>query len=797
MRFVAMRNISSITCAIVAGLFVTTVGAPAAHAQLSTTQTKCREGLAKEATKFVQGKQKAIQKCNDKNIKEAGSCIDLNETIAKLEQKLRDGIAKKCAEVNSFGLANMGYPGKCSDPNLADNFTLADLQECLVDTHEAAVDEMIDIEYGTTTGGLTQEQQKCQSEIAKSAGKFLVAKLKLIQKCRNDLNKGKLTGFAAENCASEPKTAEKIAKETAKVQDKIAGKCTDAIINGTCTGCSQPLDVCNPNATTVAQVQSCIVQTHGDEVDTTSPTAVDLIDIEYAAQPSCGDGIRNQPDEECDGPNDDAACDGLCGESDGNFPCLCTNIKRQAVIEHADADLDNGWTGISHDSGIVEGGSYVVDLYDCDNVTDFLCTVGPSCEVASFGDFHAPCDNNAQCQFFGLGNCRKTRQALGPHCNLDIQVVCDNDGDCPGIGNFCVTHNHGAPLPLSSGGVSVCVINQFSENVVGTTNLQDGSGAVRLRQNSATYLGPVTDQPCPVCGGFCAGNLGMGGGVGQRQRCNVDADCPNPPNHCVTDNICSYGENADKACRPEPPVGGPTDLFGNPSSDCGPPPGFPISGFPGLDILFNPATTGTTTLLPTFECDFPFQGNKCIGGTVEGKTCTSNADCLGGGTCNEQCFCPSGGGVQQRPNRCNSACRNGSNNGLPCANDAACPGGFCEVAACRPNPSDTDSSNEGACVAGPSDGVCSTTRFKGCSSDVDCQAANCSFCEPGETCEFSPAQCFVSSGIVRSGEAGIPDKKTAAIFCIAGTTSSAINSTAGLPGPGTITTPTTTEETGF
>ncbi len=811
-----MRYTASLASAMAAGLFALAVGIPTAHAQLSKDETKCREGLAKAATKFVSKKQKAIQKCNDKNIKNAGSCTNLGDTRTKLEDKVRADIEKKCP-LNVFNFANMGYPGKCEDANPADRFTLADLQDCIESTHEDAVDRLIDIVYGTTVGGLTQDQQKCQAEIGKNAGKFIAAKMKAIQKCRNYLNKGKLTGFSPESCeTADPKTAGAITKAESKARAKIAKKCvSDADI--------QALDVCDPSvtgtswcqggtndgrpctsdaqcagggtctvakATTVTEAQDCVINTHETQISSSDVTFIDLLDIEYAAQPFCGDGVKNQLDEECDG-SDDTDCPGQCGAADGDFACLCLNIPRQAVVEHANSDLDNGWTGISHDSGIVEGGSYPLDLYDCDNVTDFDCTVGPSCEGAP----HPACVTNAQCQFFGLGNCRRRRTALGPHCNLDISVVCTNNGDCSGAGNFCVKHFHGAPLPLSSGGVSVCVVNTFSEDVVGTTNLQTGSSAVRLRQRSDTYLGPVANQPCPVCGGFCAGNLGGGGTVGQRQRCTTDGDCPNAPNHCVHDNICSYGAHADQTCRPDPPFGGPTGLFGNPSVDCGPPPGNPLST-PGLDILFNPATTGSTSLLPNFECDFPFQGNKCIGGANEGHACTAASDCPSG-TCNEQCFCPTGGGVQERPNRCNSACRNGANNGLPCSSDAQCPSGFCETSACRYNPADTGSSQEGACVTGPSQGVCSVSTFHNCNNDGECAGANCPFCVSGETCVFSPSQCFVSSGITRTGSAGVPNKSTVAIFCIAATGASAVDSVAGLPGPGAITTPTTTEEVGF
>jgi hypothetical protein len=63
---------------------------------------------------------------------------------------------------------------------------------------------------------------------------------------------------------------------------------------------------------------------------------------------------------------------------------------------------------------------------------------------------------------------------------------------------------------------------------------------------------------------------------------------------------------------------------------------------------------------------------------------------------------------------------------------------------------------------------------------------------------FSNRNCFVNTGITRQGVAGVPDRVSAATFCIAQLPlAPSINTTAGLPGPGAITQPATTIEVGF
>jgi hypothetical protein len=270
--------------------------------------------------------------------------------------------------------------------------------------------------------------------------------------------------------------------------------------------------------------------------------------------------------------------------------------------------------------------------------------------------------------------------------------------------------------------------------------------------------------------------------------------------------------------------------MGTPSVDCPPPPASNISGG-GLDILFNPATTGTLTTQPSVECDtFGFTDNKCVAGSEIGTTCIADSDCAGGGagSCREQCFCPTLGGLPEQPNPCFSACRGGSNDYAACSADSECPGGFCQTSSCRaangvcisgtgigdPCLADTDcpgsgkcgdddSSDEGFCPAGPVNGLCSFTNIKGCLADSDCyrpvDGGACTFCLPGavETCVFGNRNCFVNEAIVRTGQIGTPDRVGVSHYCIPESGSAAVDSVAGLPGPGALSQPATTELTGF
>jgi hypothetical protein len=602
-----------------------------------------------------------------------------------------------------------------------------------------------------------------------------------VQKCRAAVSKGKLPGVQAHLCATgDLKTAAKIDKCRAKLDAGVRAACSEADVDA--------LAVCTPNAASLDDAVSCLTDAHLIRVDGPAINVPpDLVDYEYAVRGGlCGDGLVNNLAEECE-PTDDAACPGACGSPltpDGYFACLCTTKPRLRIVEHGNADTDNGWTGRSADEGVAAGGGYLADLYDCDG--SGLCRLGPSCSLPP----HSPCSvslgapsgatGNQICAFFGQGVCRKERTATGPHCQQDIQKKCDPnrpyDPVCDDSNDFCHTTLVAPPNPVSSGGVTVCNVAIFTEDVVGTVNLATGHSLVRAPQRARTYAREVgsANKPCPVCGNFCGAS---------RERCTVDADCGNA-GPCITLPICSDGANEGRECRTAPPFGNATALFGTTSVDCPPNPNGQITSAAGLDLYITARSTGFVGMSPSHQCTAPgYGGNACTGGAGEGRGCVVDSECPGG-TCSPQCFCEG----QLRPNDCEPACRGGSNDAGICETDSDCPGGFCHNADCRVDPFDNGSVQEGVCTTGPSETYCSVTRYRPCHEAADCAPPACPFCVAGETCVNRPRACFPNGGIVRAGAPHAPEGTSVGVYCIEGDNSAA-NTVAGFPGPAAFTQP--------
>jgi hypothetical protein len=335
------------------------------------------------------------------------------------------------------------------------------------------------------------------------------------------------------------------------------------------------------------------------------------------------------------------------------------------------ADLDSGWTGIAMNTKVINKGSLTVAL-DCHGNSKGSCG---SCDVS--------------------GPIASTTVVNNRRCSNDTSKTCTADGDCSG--GTCA-FIFGAPLPLSSGGVPVCVTNRVDGAITGTANPDTGSGASTANLISAVFTGLTVDQPCPRCSGAGFNQAGT----------------------------CSGGDRNGLACT----VHGTSAQFGNTSLDCPPTAGANIGN---LSIALNP-TTGTSTLSPSKTCtSIPFNGKACY--------------CQG----------------QKQANACD---------------DAICT-----------DPNGTG----GTCTGGPFDQFCSIQTFRGCLSDADCPAGagNCQGAPTVRPCsgQTDSTTFAITNAMKRVGTASPTNPTLASTFCIAATSSGAVNAAGGLPGPGGLVLP--------
>lgn len=267
---------------------------------------------------------------------------------------------------------------------------------------------------------------------------------------------------------------------------------------------------------------------------------------------------------------------------------------------------------------------------------------------------------------------------------------CNDDGICDVDGSALVGLPFGAPLPLSSGGVPVCVLNTFRAAITGTYECATGCGESVVNLTSSVFLVQDIAQPCPICVGDATPNDGQKGGT------------------------CTGGKAPGAPCD----VGGVSEQFGSTSNDC-----LPTGSSVGdLAIDLSPLTTGTVTV-------------------------TAATACVSIGSIG-QCFCPG----QNRPN--------------------ACDDGICQA--------------NGQCSS-PIDGLCSNQKFRSCRPGTGTEDCDATFPGAG-TCVDTPRPCFTDT-ITRTGVCGTVTGTLVASFCVPATKAPAINTTAGLPGPGALTLP--------
>ena len=717
-------------------------GTPAAADPL-----KCKATIVKASSQYVQARTKALVKCEGAvvagKLPLATDCHNEMKTDAavdKAKTKMEAAIEKACGgpdqDCGSGGdddsLASIGWNvATCPDiESHGCNNAIAnchDVADCLECVQGEAVDQAVKLYYDDLVLPSTSDKalNKCQQTIGKATAAFLAAKSKALAKCWAAVNKGDIPGPCP--LPGDGKAGGAIAKAEAKKIAAICGACggADKACDQTVTGLTtnvpgsggtddltpaaigfpancDALTVpggpsCSQPIATLADVVECVDCITEFKVDCADRLAVPWA-VGYPGQcnPGCGNNVK-EPGEACDG-SDATACPGGCAPASLPEGCTCPTGSF-SIDAISGADLDTGWSGIAHDQGTPSGHLFNADTYGCHGVGPFVC------------DFVARYDT----PFFG------------------------------------------APLPLSSGGVPICVENLVVGTTSGTLNIQTGDLTYDYRLISRVHSGITVDQPCPRCVGDVT----------------VDDD--------VKNGTCSGGPNNGSACDAD----AVSASFGATSFDCPPDPSQDIGD---LAIVFDDATTGTKTrsITPSNPACSGISGPRCFCDTcnnANGGACSSNADC------------PISGG---NPGICGGRrCIGGANAGAPCASSTSCPGGgSCNRPGepTKPNGCIDDSNtpgdgticapiggDQGECADGPVDNNCAAPeQFRGCSVAADCPLT--------ATCVAANRKCFLST-VSRTGTPGVATGAYVGDFCIAPTGASSVNAVAGLPGLGTLNLP--------
>ena len=421
----------------------------------------------------------------------------------------------------------------------------------------------------------------------------------------------------------------------------------------------------------------------GEQCDSTmTGTCPGTCEADCTCSPVCGNNVR-EGSELCDG-SDATACPGQClGD------CRCGPVVGHvSFVARPGSDLDNGWTGQSHNGTVQAGATISGEIAACDGVSDFECTflsnVGSFCS----GDPSRACTSNSQC-------------LSGQHCVISI---------------------YGAPQPLSSGGVPVCLVSRFAEDVTGTYNLMTGAASLRIPLNTLVHFSQNVSQPCPVC------NCG---------KANLQ-DCQIGESGMCEGFGATPGECVIEATGP----------FGPTTNDCPPLPAANVSGG-GVRAFYDPATTGMVSFAATLPC------------TAQGHE-------------NEKCWCPG----ELRPSACQNACDGGDRDAQACVSDVECPNA--PAGACQPLCRQILNApvGEGRCVAGPADRRCANAEEIGCVTNANCPGTT-------GPCTVGLRRCFLDP-IERQGTAGTATDVLASAICVAATGAPAIDTNTGLPGPSAL-----------
>jgi beta-glucosidase len=251
--------------------------APApADAALSVAQSRCQRQQAWAAGRFLRTSIAALATCHarlGRGVLPAGTDCDTEagtaHTLAVAALELESGIHRQCTDEL---VTSLGFGADCVRIS-----TAAGLAGCLQQTHGAQARALIDALYGVpgaAAGELSTRGRRCQTQISRRARRFLVGRLRLLQRCKNGAARDRLP--AGVRCEEEPDTASRIDALRVRAADGLTTFCDEEALAELdfAAPCTRPAD-----ATALA---ACVLEVAGAAADTAALA-------EYGDGGFCGD----------------------------------------------------------------------------------------------------------------------------------------------------------------------------------------------------------------------------------------------------------------------------------------------------------------------------------------------------------------------------------------------------------------------------------------------------------------------------------------------------------------------------
>ena len=463
--------------------------------QLSTTDQKCRESVAKVFGKAVSTAAKVSSGCHkDRNagkIAAATDCNDLTQAdakgkFAKSQTKLTETIDSLCVTAGASNATLKEFtscPEPCGTETGVPNpmQTYAQLGECLACLAGDIVERSNADMLGLPALPMDPADQSCHAAIGKGYTKRLSTIVKDRAGCQKEQDK--LFNYALTPCETSDAKG-KIEGATTKAESGLDSACGSATIAS--------LDSCA--TTNLADLKACL-----------------LVESDAAGAEAFPDGYE--------------------------LPATICPVQINSQIlagwteagKKSDSFLEVGWSGYAHDVDLADG-YFIASNISCPNTS-------------------APCGD---CTVTGISS-NGPQYASFARCSNDFSVRCTQlfqpDPLC--ANNDCV-YVLGPPLPISAANNPTCSINALRNDIFGTVNPDTGSSTLNLNLLTKTHTGgsATLTHPCPVCVGDTTAGDGNQNGLcrgGSRDglACDVDA-------YDATFGAQSKGEGLALDCPPVP-----------------------------------------------------------------------------------------------------------------------------------------------------------------------------------------------------------------------------------------------------